>query len=83
MPLPGDSRERVKQTIIWQVQNLENDCKRIGGREMTQEEIIILLLPIRTKLQNIVCELAANGFDGDSFTLHLVNGEVTFLIKKK
>lgn len=50
---------------------------------MTQEEIKTILLPIRSKLQNIVCELAANGFDGDSFILHLVGGEVTFLIKKK
>lgn len=50
---------------------------------MTQEEIKTILLPIRSKLQNIVCELAANGFDGDSFTLHLVGGKVTFLIKKK
>lgn len=50
---------------------------------MTQEEIKIILLPIRAKLQNIVCELAANGLDGDSITLHLVGGEVTFLIKKK
>ena len=50
---------------------------------MTQEEIEIILLPIHKKLQNIVCELAANGFDGDSFTLHLVGGEVIFLIKKK
>lgn len=57
--------------------------QRIGGRKMTQEEIESLLLPIRSKLQNIVCELSANSFDGDSFTLHFVGGEVTFLIKKK
>ncbi len=49
---------------------------------MTQEEIKTILLPIRSKLQNIVCELAANSFDGDSFTLHFVGGEVTFLIKR-
>lgn len=49
---------------------------------MTRKEIESLLLPIHSKLQNIVCELVANGFDGDSFTLHLVGGEVTFLIKK-
>ena len=49
---------------------------------MTQEEIESLLLPIHSKLQNIVCELIANGFDGDSFTLHFVGGEVTFLIKR-
>lgn len=49
---------------------------------MTQEEIESLLLPIRSKLQNIVCELSANSFDGDSFTLHFVGGEVTFLIKR-
>lgn len=57
--------------------------QRIGGRKMTQEEIESLLLPIHSKLQNIVCELSANSFDGDSFTLHFVGGEVTFLIKKK
>ena len=57
--------------------------QRIGGRKMTQEEIESLLLPIRSKLQNIVCELSANSFYGDSFTLHFVGGEVTFLIKKK
>lgn len=50
---------------------------------MTQEEIETILLPIHSKLQNIVCELVANGFDRDSFTLHLVGGKVTFLIKKK
>ena len=50
---------------------------------MTQEEIKTILLLIRSKLQNIVCELAANGFDGDSFTVHLVGGKVTFLINKK
>lgn len=50
---------------------------------MTRKEIESLLLPIHSKLQNIVCELVANGFDGDSFTLHLVGAEVTFLIKKK
>ena len=50
---------------------------------MTQKEIEIMLLPIHSKLQNIVCELIVNGFDGDSFTLHLVGAEVTFLIKKK
>lgn len=49
---------------------------------MTQKEIEIMLLPIHSKLQNIVCELIANGFDEDSFTLHLVGGEVTFLIKR-
>lgn len=30
---------------------------------MTRKEIEILLLPIHSKLQNIVCELVANGFD--------------------
>ena len=49
---------------------------------MTRKEIESLLLPIHSKLQNIVCELVANGFDGDSFTLHLVGAEVTFLIKR-
>lgn len=50
---------------------------------MTQEEIERILLPIHSKLQNIICELAANSFNGDSFTLHFVGGKVTFLIKKK
>lgn len=49
---------------------------------MTQEEIESLLLPIHSKLQNIVYELSANSFNGDSFTLHFVGGEVTSLIKR-
>lgn len=47
---------------------------------MTQEEIESLLLPIHSKLQNIVYELSANSFNGDSFTLHFLGGEVIFLI---